>query len=511
MAKVLVVGAGVGGATAAALLAKAGHEVTVLEAHIYPGGCAGTFFHKGYRFEAGATLAGGFQPGGPHEMVGRLLDMEWRVQPVNPAWQVQLPDRVITQFGTSAERAAEWERAFQKSAVRDQILRFFRNAERVSDAVWDFASRKPTWPPSNIADLFRTAAALRPRTLGVLPHLFESMGSWAKRSGVSDKAALTFLDAQLLISAQTTANNASALFGAAAADLPRKGVVHPDGGIGGISDQLVEAIRKFGGQVHFRQEVTKFDVVNGRITGAHTNKGLHVECDVCIANLTPWDLARLLGDAAPDKLKRETQTRSDEWGAFMLFLGIEHQRLEIRDWRLSNPKSLISNLQSLPDHIQVIADYDKPLGETNSIFMSFSPVGDVRRAPAGHRALNISTHTRAADWWALRHKPGAKQEYEDRVAAFADKMICNAEKAVPGLRSRIRLQLEGTPITYKFYTRRHNGGVGGFPFTSIFTARGPWTGLRNTWLVGDSIFPGQSTAGVTMGALRVADEVMRNA
>jgi hypothetical protein len=33
--------------------------------------------------------------------------------------------------------------------------------------------------------------------------------------------------------------------------------------------------------------------------------------------------------------------------------------------------------------------------------------------------------------------------------------------------------------------------------------------LRNAWLVGDSIFPGQSTAGVTMGGLRVADEVMR--
>jgi phytoene dehydrogenase-like protein len=162
-------------------------------------------------------------------------------------------------------------------------------------------------------------------------------------------------------------------------------------------------------------------------------------------------------------------------------------------------------------HLQVVADYDRPLGEGNSIFMSFSPQGDARRAPAGHRALNISTHTRAADWWALREKPGAKQEYEDRVAAYADKMIDHAEKAVPGLRSRIRLQLEGTPITYKFYTRRHRGGVGGFPFTSIFNARGPWTGLRNAWLVGDSIFPGQSTAGVTMGALRVADEVLRHA
>jgi phytoene dehydrogenase-like protein len=39
-------------------------------------------------------------------------------------------------------------------------------------------------------------------------------------------------------------------------------------------------------------------------------------------------------------------------------------------------------------------------------------------------------------------------------------------------------------------------------------ARGPRTGLANLWLVGDSIFPGQSTAGVTLGALRVAGEVL---
>ena len=37
----------------------------------------------------------------------------------------------------------------------------------------------------------------------------------------------------------------------------------------------------------------------------------------------------------------------------------------------------------------------------------------------------------------------------------------------------------------------------------------PRTGLPNLRLVGDSIFPGQSTAGVTLGAMRVADDVQR--
>ncbi len=80
--------------------------------------------------------------------------------------------------------------------------------------------------------------------------------------------------------------------------------------------------------------------------------------------------------------------------------------------------------------------------------------------------------------------------------------------ALPGLRQGIRLQLPGTPVTFERFTGRPWGMVGGFAQTSLFAARGPRTGLNNLWLVGDSIFPGQSTAGVTLGALRVAADVM---
>ena len=94
MKRVVVVGAGVGGLTTAAVLAKAGLDVKVLEAHIYPGGCAGTFFHQGYRFDAGATLAGGFYPGGPMDLVGQAAGVEtWNTRPSNPTMVVHLPIR----------------------------------------------------------------------------------------------------------------------------------------------------------------------------------------------------------------------------------------------------------------------------------------------------------------------------------------------------------------------------------------------------------------------------------
>lgn len=480
--RVVVIGAGIGGLTAASLLLKAGLDVTVLEAHVYPGGSAGTFYHKGYRFDAGATLAGGFAPGGPHFRLAETLGLSWPIKPVDPAWVVHLPDKTITQWAD----ADQWREERQTKLPGTE--RFWQRQERLAAAAWDVSSRPFPWPPQSLRDWVTLAKAVRPSTLPALPYLTHTISGLARNARPELR---TFLDAQLLISAQTTADNANALYGSAALDLPRRGVNHVRGGIGNLAKTLADWIQANGGQVLYRQEVTEIGLKNGRAAVVYTNKGLTVEMDYLLANLTPWALVKLLGEEASSRWQRKIETIPATWGAFTLYLGLDTAQLP----------------DGLPDHHQIVVDPLQPLGETNSVFISLSGADDEGRAPAGMQTATLSTHTAVAPWWQLQKQDQAA--YEARREKYAQRMIAAAERAIPGIEQAIRLCLPGTPLTFQRFTRRPQGMVGGFPQESLFRAQGPATGIPNLWLVGDSIFPGQSTAGVTVGGMRVATAVLQ--
>ena len=484
--QVLVIGAGIGGLTTAALLLKAGYQVTVLEAQSYPGGCAGTFFYKGFRFDAGATLAGGFGPGGPHARLAEQLGLTWPVSPAEPAWSVHLPDgRRVTQYADPVAWQAERQRHFAGPAAE----KFWRTQERLADLAWDVSSRPFPWPPSNKQEWLTLARAFRPRLLqaGLAP--LRTISSYLP----TDNPTLRlFIDAQLLISAQTTAAHANALYAAAALDLPRRGVNHVRGGIGALARTLVDWLRAHGGQVLYRHEVSRIRLQNGLATSVTTKDGRQYEADWLVANLTPWSLRKLLGTAAPASLRRETDKRQATWGAYTLYVALKQELVEM----IFPPGSAL--------HHQFVLDGNKPLGEGNSIFLSVG--ADDGRAPAGFRTATISTHTAIEPWWQLR-QAATKEGYLARRATYQEHMLTALDQRLPGFRQAVHFCLPGTPVTFAHWAGRSGGMVGGFPQTSLFQARGPQTGIGNLLLVGDSIFPGQSTAGVTLGGFRVAEYI----
>lgn len=489
---VVVIGAGVGGLTTAAVLARAGLDVTVLEAHIYAGGCAGTFYHQGYRFDAGATLAGGFYPGGPMDLVARQAGIDhWPARPADPAMAVHLPGgESVTRWG-GEERWQERRRAFGPAGEA-----FFTWQERTADALWDLALRLPPWPPRSANELARLAGqGLRwlsadPRKRlnpGLLADLARPV---AAHLGDATPSLRTFVDAQLLISAQTDSEHALAVYGASALDLPRRGVVHLRGGMGHIAETLVAAVRAHGGQVRLRQQVERIRFSRGRPVAIETRRGERIAADIVIANLPPWNIAALCGEEGPARLRRLPARPKGGWGAFMVYVGLEDT--------IVSPHN--------PLHHQVIVR--RPLAEGNTVFLSLSPGWDGERAPAGRRALTLSTHTDLQAWWQLYEQDRAG--YEARKQSYLEGVLLAAERVYPGLRDAAELILPGTPVTFQRFTRRAGGWVGGFPQTSLLRAWPPRL-APGLWMVGDSIFPGQSTAAVALGGLRVAADVAKQA
>jgi phytoene dehydrogenase-like protein len=305
--------------------------------------------------------------------------------------------------------------------------------------------------------------------------------------GASERLRL-FVDAQLLIAAQTTSTYTNALYGAAALDLPRRGVVHAEGGMGSIAQTLVDVVRRNGGVVHFRQQATRIVMERDRPVAVETKNGDSFPADVVIANLPPWNIRQLLGEHTLPPLSRLTERPQRLWGAFMLYVGLDGAVAP----------------EAFPLHHQVVLG--EPMGNGNTVFLSLSPEWDGGRAPRGGRALTMSTHTELEPWWDLYGRD--REGYNTRKRAYTERILAAAEVALPGLRDAAILILPGTPVAFQRFTRRAWGWVGGFPQTSLLRVWGPRL-AAGLWMVGDSVFPGQSVPAVALGGLRVARSILK--
>jgi C-3',4' desaturase CrtD len=494
---IIVIGAGIAGLSAAALLAHDGYRVLLLEGHIEPGGCASSYERKRpdgsrYVFDVGATLFAGFQPGGAHHWVAEKLGIRWPVRPLEPAMDVLLPDERIRRWG-DGRWMSERQRAFRAQSALAE--RFWHEQEQTAEIAWRFAARQPPMPPETLSDLLQLGLAIRPEMLRLLPGLPQTVGQRLHSHGITDRRLKAYIDGQLLISAQTGAAACSWLYGAVALDFARIGAHYVEGGAWSLARTLETAFTQAGGTVHYRQWVKQIVTDGGRVCGVVTEKGERFSANHVIGNLTLWDAQRLLGEAAPARLQQAIRAVPDGWGACMLYLGVDATAVPA----------------GIAEHQQVIASYDQPLGEANSVFISIHPHDDLTRAPAGQLAITVSTHTRPERW--ARWKRDSVARYREEKEQMAERMLATVALALPNLQQHIRYRQIGTPVSFQRYTRRAGGQVGGFPQylgNSGFFSLGPRAaGVGGLWLVGDSTFPGQSTAAVTQSAIRVYQAIRR--
>lgn len=272
---VVVVGGGIGGLTAAALLAHQGYGVTVFDQAQVPGGCASTFKRRGFTFDVGATQVAGLEPGGIHHQIFTTLDIPLpESTPCDPACAVYLPGETepISIWRDPDRWRAERQRQFPGSEPFWQLL------QTLFQASWRFQGRQPVLPPRNLWDLGQLVSALRPDTLITAPFTFSTVGQILKLFGLygdgqrpacGHRRLKTFLDLQLKLYSQVNADETALLYAATALGVSQApiGLSHLEGSMQVLSDRLVAALQRDGGKLLLGHTVERIHLYQGNPLG----------------------------------------------------------------------------------------------------------------------------------------------------------------------------------------------------------------------------------------------------
>lgn len=492
---VVVVGGGIGGLTTAALLAARGVSVCVCERESRGGGCAASFESFGYEFEMGAGLYAGWGAGEIHERVFAELPVSApAVELLSPAYVVRLADGTDVRVGGAGfeEFCDELRRAFPE--CDGEAVGFYRDARQIADALQRAAARVPDLAGASRfqrARLIASEARAAPRVLAAMNH------TAAQHLSNTSERFRRFVDAQLQIFAQRAGAECAYLYACVALDLPLRGMHALRGGAQALADTLTESVKKSGGEVRFDAPVLRlaYDAA-GRASGVDLLSGERIEARrAVVSNLTVWDTyGKLVGTSRTPLPVRARLKILRGWGAYLLFLGMDEETAN----RLTSTERVLA----LTD-MQSGRDFDPE----NNLFMFSAAHASDTRAPAGKRAVTVSTFTDAEQWFSF-HEDEAEHEAQDQRAL--EDLWARLHAAMPQLGAGVEVIDTLTPRGFYERTRRRLGMVGGVGQSldtfgaHALTHRTP---LPNLYIVGDTTFPGNGVAAVTHSALVVADEI----
>ncbi|MGL5197022.1 MAG: NAD(P)-binding protein, partial [Chroococcales cyanobacterium] len=297
--RVIVIGAGIGGLTAGALLAKRGYAVRVFDLAIVPGGCASTFRRQGFTFDVGATQVAGLEPGGIHHRIFSELGINLpEATDCDPACAVFLPGET-TPINIWRD-PQQWQRERQRQFPGSET--FWQLMATLFRASWQFQGRDPVLPPRNLWDVWQLIKALRPDTMVTVPFTLMTVGDALKLFGLKqDKRLKTFLDLQLKLYSQVNAQETALLYAATALGVSQspQGLSHLKGSMQVLSDRLVEGLEKHGGELFMRHTVKQIQVAEAgastvTILNQKTGDVWTEQPDLIVANVPVQNLVNLV-------------------------------------------------------------------------------------------------------------------------------------------------------------------------------------------------------------------------
>ena len=480
----VVIGAGLGGLSAAMRLGAKGYRVTIVDKLDRAGGRGSSISQEGHRFALGPTIV--TVPQVFEELwaaCGRSFHDDIDLQSLEPFYQIRWPDGSYFEASGDTDKVL---REIERLSPSDTAgyLKFLKDSETRYWFGFENLGRRPLnklWDLIKVLPRFAWLRADR----SVYAHAAKRVRDERLRMALSFHPLFIGGDPFRVTSMYALVSHLEKAFG----------VHYAMGGVQAIADAMADVVNAQGGHIRYNTTVDEILIESGRCTGIRLAGGERVKADVVISNADAGHTYEHLMRTHVKKRWTSKRLKRTRWsmGLYVWYFGTKGTA---KMWSDVGHHTILNG----PRYGALVKDIFRKgiLADDMSLYVHRPSRTDASVAPEGDDTFYVLSpvphlgHDNPVDWEAER------EPYRQKMLAMLEKEL------LPGLSAHLKTELSFTPLEFRDrYLSPHGAGFSIEPRilqSAWFRPHNVSEEVPGLYLVGAGTHPGAGLPGVVSSA-----------